>query len=422
MKKIYIVIGANYGDEGKGSTVNALSSSDTLVIRCNGGPQMGHTVLHNNIRHVFSNFSSGTLKGAKTYIAGTAIVNPMVFRKEYNELNKIGIVPKIFISEDCIVTTPFDMMINQATELASKEDAYGSCGMGIWETIQRNNNQNFSFRIKDINPSHGGLVYLKKVLTDIKDNYFLNRLYKMLNGKEIPFQIKNAINSDLINPFIKDTEFFFSNVNIIPSEKEKSFVEKYDNIVFENSQGLLLSQEREKFGEHVTPSYTGLKLPKEFIEKYKLDKEYSVDVIYCTRWYVTRHGNGFLANERPKNKIANNIVDTTNIPNEFQGEIRFARLDVDDLAQRIKNDCCGTNYNISLSISCLSQYKKCKSKRIQNLEVERYGIIDEKRVRFLSYSKLLNVVFRKMKKNIKNFDTICRNDLNYFIPVFNYIY
>ena len=78
-KNIKIVIGANYGDEGKGSCVNHLSKSNSLVIRTNGGPQMGHTVYHDKKKHVFSNFASGTLKGAKTYIAGTAIVTPMTF-------------------------------------------------------------------------------------------------------------------------------------------------------------------------------------------------------------------------------------------------------------------------------------------------------------------------------------------------------
>lgn len=420
MKKISIVIGANYGDEGKGSTVNALADSNTLVIRCNGGPQMGHTVVHNNIRHVFSNFSSGTLKGAKTYVAGTAIVNPMTFKKEYNTLKEKGFLPKIFISENCIVSTPFDMLINQATELALKENAYGSCGLGIWETIQRNKIEKYSFRIKDINPSHGGLVYLKNILENIKNNYFQNRLVELLNGKDIPTPINKAIYYDLITPFIKDVEFFFSNINIISNEKEESFVKSYNNIIFENSQGLLLSQEREKDGEHVTPSYTGLKIPKEFIKKYNLEEDYSVDVYYCTRWYLTRHGNGPLKNEKRKEKIGDNITDFTNIKNDFQGELRFARLDIDELIERIRKDSYNSNYNINLSISCMGQYKQLKSKKIQNKILERYDIIDKNRVRFLSYYKFLGLLFGKTKSNIKNFNTIYRNDLNSFYKLFKF--
>lgn len=418
MKKISIVIGANYGDEGKGSTVNALADSNTLVIRCNGGPQMGHTVVHNNIRHVFSNFSSGTLKGAKTYIAGTAIVNPMTFKKEYNTLKEKGFLPKIFISENCIVTTPFDMLINQATELALKENAYGSCGLGIWETIQRNKIEKYSFRIKDINPSHGGLVYLKNILENIKNNYFQNRLAESLNWKDVPIPISKVRYYDLITPFIKDVEFFFSNINIISNEKEESFVKSYNNIIFENSQGLLLSQEREKDGEHVTPSYTGLKIPKEFIKKYNLEEDYSVDVYYCTRWYLTRHGNGPLKNEKRKEKIGDNITDFTNIKNDFQGELRFARLDIDELIERIRKDSYNSNYNINFSISCMGQYKQLKSKKIQNEILKRYDIIDKNRVRFLSYYKFLNLLFEKTKSNIKNFNMIYRNDLNNFYKLF----
>lgn len=74
-----IVIGAGFGDEGKGTMVNYLckQSNKPLVVRFNGGHQMGHGVVENDVRHIFSNFGSGTLVGAPTYISEFCTVDPV---------------------------------------------------------------------------------------------------------------------------------------------------------------------------------------------------------------------------------------------------------------------------------------------------------------------------------------------------------
>ena len=108
-----------------------------LVIRFNGGAQAGHTVTSpEGIRHVFSHFGSGTLAGASTYLSKYFIVNPILFNREYDVLIKKGIVPRVYVSPECIVTTPFDMMINQVIEKRRDGDRHGSCGYGIFETIK----------------------------------------------------------------------------------------------------------------------------------------------------------------------------------------------------------------------------------------------------------------------------------------------
>ena len=74
MKNIKIVIGANYGDEGKGLATNFFAKQakenkeKTVVVLHNGGFQRGHTVIHNDIRHVFHCFSSGTFQNTTTYL------------------------------------------------------------------------------------------------------------------------------------------------------------------------------------------------------------------------------------------------------------------------------------------------------------------------------------------------------------------
>lgn len=417
-KNIKIVIGANYGDEGKGSCVNHLSKSNSLVIRTNGGPQMGHTVYHDKKKHVFSNFASGTLKGAKTYIAGTAIVNPMTFKKEHRQLVKDGLVPKYYVSENCIVTTPFDMLVNQASEMSLGSNAYGSCGLGIWETVERNKLPKFSFRISDINPNKNGFVKLRVILERIKNDYFKNRLMEMLCGDKIPEPLDEVVDKDLITPYLKDVEYFFANVNVISEDREESFVKSFNNIVFENSQGLLLSQERESLGEHVTPSYTGIKLPKEFIEKYNLDSQYKVSVYYCTRWYMTRHGNGELKNQCTQNALADNIVDETNAPNDFQGSIRFARLDLEELIGRIKKDFGESEWQINLAVSCLGQNLAMLSKQRFGATVYRHPVISCGVKKNLSYNRLTDEFYSLMIANFDNFGNIYQNNLYNFQGIF----
>ena len=76
------VIGSQYGDEGKGRTVDFVCSNlagKTLVVRYNGGAQAGHTVVLNNKRHIFSQFGSGTLRGCDTYFAEECLFDPLAF-------------------------------------------------------------------------------------------------------------------------------------------------------------------------------------------------------------------------------------------------------------------------------------------------------------------------------------------------------
>ena len=112
--EVKVVIGSNYGDEGKGLATRYFSQQSIqngnpcLNILYNGGCQRGHTVeLKNGLRHVFHHFGSGSFDYADTYFDRDFIVNPMVFVKEYNELLPIVNIPchavMIYISPYCRV-------------------------------------------------------------------------------------------------------------------------------------------------------------------------------------------------------------------------------------------------------------------------------------------------------------------------------
>ena len=147
MKTAHIVYGINFGDEGKGLLTDFLSRKyhNSIVIRHNGGAQAGHTVVVDSkktkLRHVCSHIGSGSLNGTSTYLGKEFICNPILFTQELLRLKEEGFdlnnLPPIFVHPCCKVTTPWDMIANQEEEKSLGDKKYGSCGVGIWHTINR---------------------------------------------------------------------------------------------------------------------------------------------------------------------------------------------------------------------------------------------------------------------------------------------
>lgn len=142
VKDIKVVIGANYGDEGKGLMTSyfareASKRGETVLnILSNGGAQRGHTVdMEDGSHFIFHHFGSGSPYGATTYIPNEFILNPMQFVKEDEELSDKHIPHKAMIEGNNMWSTPYDMIFNQLEALAS--GGHNTCGMGIWSTICR---------------------------------------------------------------------------------------------------------------------------------------------------------------------------------------------------------------------------------------------------------------------------------------------
>lgn len=332
-RKIKVVIGASYGDEGKGLMTDHFckeafrSGSGCLTVLHNGGAQRGHTVsLENGVRHVFHHLSSGTFSCSDTYFTDTFIVNPMVFAEEHSEL-----LPdtKICCSPRCRWSTPFDMMINQIAEDSRGKDRHGSCGFGIWETIVRYSDKGAVGFPRFIAMSR---TEKNEYLKSIRDNYLPRRLCS-LGVKSIPEKWRETIfNNNIIDNFIADCEYFGSNTHFCDDE----ILEGYPYIVFEGAQGLLLNQDLGENEKYTTPSLTGGDNPARIIAK--LSGNNAAEICYVTRSYLTRHGAGPLDSECRMEEIAPFMRDLTNVPNEYQGALRYGRLNVKELLERINED------------------------------------------------------------------------------------
>lgn len=317
MKDIKIVIGANFGDCGKGLMTDYFSQKPNSIVVCsNGGAQRGHTVTTpDGIRHVFHHFGSGTFTHASTYLSEDFIVNPIIFKQEYDELMKLGYIPNVYINQDCMLTTPFDMMANQIIEENRGKNKHGSCGLGIFETIKR-----YKAGITDVD-NHIREYYLEQfereniTLTDEWSRIFLD------NG--------------IFEHFLDDWDFMNNHSLAI---SDNYFLNQFDNIVFEAAQGLLLDQNNTEYFPHLTPSNTGIKNPKRIIENGEWNEEINIETCYVSRTYLTRHGTGKFPSECDKNQINKYIFDKTNIPNPFQDTLRYGTLDLKELYNRCSKD------------------------------------------------------------------------------------
>ena len=340
---VKVVIGANFGDEGKGLMTDYFASrmgGNGVVVLSNGGPQRGHTVVNNGRRHVFHHFGSGTFNGYETYCPRQFIVNPIVFcREKYELIYRFGISPDLSMHPDCMITTPWDMMANQVCEM-NRTDRHGSCGMGIWETIKRD-------KVIPLRYKH---EITKSFIRDIRD-YYRKKFEEKYHPDYMDLFFEN---DDLIYSFVRDCDHMFNNVNI----DTECLLNDFDNIIFENGQGLLLDENNKDYQPHTTPSSTGLRNPSKIMSSSKTKSD--VEVCYVTRSYLTRHGAGKMPNELDKRQISELIAeDLTNIPNEWQGSLRYGQISPSDLQERIRKDFqkyAPVGAKMSIAVTHMNEY------------------------------------------------------------------
>ena len=352
---IEVIIGANYGDEGKGliTEFRCRNNSNPIVVLSNGGCQRGHTVnnIEKNIRHVFHHFGSGTLLNVPSIYANTYLLNPIKFIEEHKELVDVGINPIAYRAPGCILQLPVDMFVNQQLEKHRNAAKHGSCGWGIWETLVRNAKRNEKLTFKDFE----SFDYRKKksIYLSETESHICSRL--IANNIDFDKHILDIIiNENFVKHFIDDFEQMAKEVKCLESDNLLINDYRFDvnSIVVENAQGLLLDMKyapKDKNGcvdIHTTPSKCGLEGALEALgDDVCLD---DVSTFYVSRTYLTRHGEGPFPEEDTTIKL-NSFNDMTNIYNEYQGSIRYGRLTIDakqQLMKRIYDDSCQTNYNL----------------------------------------------------------------------------
>lgn len=361
-KRITVVIGKNFGDEGKGlatdyfaglscgapsegqadlrcgvqSDVQSVAQSDAqtgepsdarpaaLVIKHNGGAQAGHTVDRPDKRFVFHQLSSGSFHGVPTFLSETFLPDLLKLPGEAEDFRKVnGHVPPIYIDGRCRLTTVFDVVLNAFAESERGKSRHGSCGMGINEAVIRNQNLEFALSLEEFaafSPREAGL-FLEKIRTGYVPERLRELSLKMRDGDN---WCELLLDRNVAHNAADAMKAGLGYISMI--RDAKALLRETEYLILEGAQGLLLDQNNLCYMPYLTPSYTGSRNPFELLNVCEIPyNRNNTEVCYVTRSYVTRHGAGPLPHECEREDIAFGIRDETNAENPWQESLRFAR-------------------------------------------------------------------------------------------------
>jgi len=151
-----VILGLQWGDEGKGKIVDAISNSYDIIARFQGGPNAGHTIEFDGHKHVLHTIPSGIFNNNAINVIGNGVViDPVIFENELNGLKKfnIDIKSKLLISNRAHIILPTHKMIDATSEASKGKKKIGSTLKGIGPTYMDKTGRN-GIRIGDLNSSN----------------------------------------------------------------------------------------------------------------------------------------------------------------------------------------------------------------------------------------------------------------------------
>ena len=287
-----VVLGAQWGDEGKGKVTDFFASSADYVVRFQGGNNAGHTIVVEDEKIALSLIPSGVLYPSCIPVIGSGCVIDIGFlKKEIEMLNSKDInTTKLAISSNAHVVMPYHKLLDELIEESLGENKIGTTKKGIGpcyvDKIQRN-----GIRIQDLLDDE---IFEKKVKQNVEDkNQLLTKIYNKdpLSPEEIIKEFKSYKN--LITNHIKDTSLIISNA-----------IKENKNVLFEGAQGTLLDIDHGTY-PFVTSSNTssGNAAIGSGVGPLNLDK-----IVGVTKAYISRVGSGPFITEQD-NEIGNYLIE-----------------------------------------------------------------------------------------------------------------
>jgi adenylosuccinate synthase len=270
--KVDVLLGLQWGDEGKGKIVDVLAPKYDVVARFQGGPNAGHTLEFNGIKHVLHQIPSGIFREKTRNVIGNGVVlDPIIFKNEIEKLAKYNLDfrANLFISKKATIIIPTHRLLDQAYEKAKGIDKIGSTLKGIGPSYQDKIGRQ-GLRVGDILSEN----------FKAKFNKLVDAHFEILKKYDIEYNW-----SDLETQFFSAVDFL-KNFNLIDSEYFiNEELKKGSTILAEGAQGSLLDID---FGSYpfVTSSNTvtagactGLGVaPGKIGEVYGIFKAYSTRV------------------------------------------------------------------------------------------------------------------------------------------------
>ena len=174
-----VLLGLQWGDEGKGKIVDVLTPKYDIIARFQGGPNAGHTLEFEGIKHVLHTIPSGIFRENVINIIGNGVViDPIILKHEIEELEKLNVdvTKKLLISKKAHLILPTHKLLDKASEKAKGKLKIGSTLKGIGPTYMDKTGRN-GLRVGDILSQNFSEKFLRlkdkhfQLLNDIEDDY-----------------------------------------------------------------------------------------------------------------------------------------------------------------------------------------------------------------------------------------------------------
>jgi len=225
--KLDVLLGLQWGDEGKGKIVDVLASKYNVIARFQGGPNAGHSLEFNEIKHVLHTIPSGVFRPDTINIIGNGVViDPVIFMQEIEELKEmdVDITKNLYISKRAHLILPSHRILDAASEAAKGKTKIGSTLKGIGPTYMDKTGRN-GLRIGDIiNPKF-----------EEKYNFLTNKHKDLISQYNYDFNI-----DEYEEKWFKGIELIKS-FKLIESEHEiNQYLKDKKLILAEGAQGTLL--------------------------------------------------------------------------------------------------------------------------------------------------------------------------------------
>jgi adenylosuccinate synthase len=276
-----ILIGAQWGDEGKGKIIDVLTAKADIVVRSQGGNNAGHTVIHRGAKYILHLIPSGILRRAKICVIGNGVVvDPIALVAEIDGLRKLGItIGKNLLISDCAhLVLPYHRLLDEHRELGGGGAKIGTTKRGIGPAYG-DKAARTGLRMSDLVQP---IVFSKKLQAKVIEN---NRILQALGAKPISFREVNEsylAAGEKLRPFIENTVVYLHRA----LERGKEFL-------FEGAQGTFLDIDHGTY-PYVTSSNTtaGGACTGTGVPPHRMDR-----VVGVMKAYTTRVGEGALPTE-----------------------------------------------------------------------------------------------------------------------------
>src|SRR6266700_2887105 len=269
-----ILVGAQWGDEGKGKIIDVLTEDADIVVRTQGGNNAGHTVHIKGKKYILHLVPSGILRPKKTCVIGNGVViDPISLVEEIEGLRRLGIriQRNLFLSETAHLVFPYHRELDEQREILKGKNKIGTTKRGIGPAYG-DKAARTGLRVIDlIHPDR----FKEKLQFKIKENNEILKAFgaKPLSFKKVHDQYRAA--GDYLKPFVANTVVLL-----------RDAVRRGDNILFEGAQGTFLDIDHGTY-PFVTSSNTtaGGACTGSGIPPHRMDRVVGVMKAYTTLFF-----------------------------------------------------------------------------------------------------------------------------------------